>query len=97
MEHYGLVIAESTIRPVTLHHAKAIQKRSRGLPKKVGPEQTFIAEIDGTMVPTVSSNPDQSDRRKGKSVQWQEAKVSLAHAHGGTELTYAATLLGGCG
>jgi len=42
----------------------------------------------------VSCGPCQSDKRKGKSVQWQEAKVSLAHAHGSIELTYAATLLG---
>ncbi len=98
VEHYGIVIGESTIRCITMRHAKEIQKRSRGLPqglpKKVAAKQTFIAEMDGTMVPTVSSDPAQSDRRKGKSVQWQEAKVSLAHAHGSTELTYAATLLG---
>lgn len=98
VEHYGIVIPESTIRRVTLRHAKEIQKRSQGLPqglpKKVSPGQIFIAQVDGTMVPTVSSDPEQLDQRKGKSVQWQEAKVSLAHAHGSTELTYAATLLG---
>lgn len=50
--------------------------------------------MDGTMVPTVRSDAAQGDRRKGKSVQWQEAKVSLAHVAGSKELTYAATLLG---
>lgn len=98
VEHYGIIIAESTIRRTTLHHAQQIQKCSaglpQGLPKKVAPAQTFITEMDGTMVPTVSRNPSQRDARKGKSVQWQEAKVSLAHVHGSTELVYAATLLG---
>ena len=98
VEHYGIVIAESTIRRITLEHAQTIQQRSRGLPqglpKAVAPGQTFIAEMDGTMVPTVRSEATQGDRRKGKSVQWQEAKVSLAHVQGSKELTYAATLLG---
>jgi hypothetical protein len=32
---------------------------------------------DGTMVPTVQTDASEPDRRKGKSVQWQEATVSL--------------------
>lgn len=98
VEHYGIVIAESTIRRITLRHAKEILHRSRGLPqglpKRVAQAQTFITEMDGTMVPTVRRDPSQRDGRKCKSVQWQEAKVSLAHAQGSTELVYAATLLG---
>jgi len=98
VEHYGIVISESTIRRVTLHHAQTIERRSQGLPqglpKKTAPNQTFIVEMDGTMVPTVCTDLSQSDGRKGKRVQWQEAKVSLAHAQGSTELVYAATLLG---
>lgn len=98
VEHYGIIIAESTIRRVTQGHAQEIQRRSKGqpqgLPKKVAAQQTFIVEMDGTMVPTVRNDLAQGDRRKGKSVQWQEAKVSLAHVQGSTELTYAATLMG---
>ena len=98
VEHYGIVIGESTIREITLRHAEKIHQRSRGtpqgLPEKVPAGQSFIAEIDGTMVPTVQSDASQPDRRKGKSVQWQEAKVSLAHVQGSKELVYAATLTG---
>ncbi len=97
VEHYSVVIAESTIRRITLSHATAIQQRSRGLPqglpKAVALRQTFITEMDGTMVPTMRNKASTGDRRKGKSVQWQEAKVSLAHVQGSKELTYAATLL----
>jgi hypothetical protein len=64
------------------------------LPKAVSPKQTFIVEMDGTMVPTVKTDATQADKRKGKSVQWQEAKVGLAHVQGSKELTYGATLLG---
>ena len=98
VEHYGIMIAESTIQRITLHHAKEIQRRSKGqpqgLPKAVAAQQTFIIEMDGTMVPTVRNDSAQGDRRKGKSVQWQEAKVSLAHVQGSKELSYAATLMG---
>lgn len=98
VEHYGLVLPESTIRRITHHHAQLVCQRSRGLPlglpSKVSPEQTFIVEMDGTMVPTVKTDASQADKRKGKSVQWQEAKVSLAHVQASKELTYAATLLG---
>jgi hypothetical protein len=98
VEHYGLAIGESTIRKITLQHAQKIQQQSQGLPQglpnKVAPAQSFIAEIDGTMVPTVQSNASQRDKRKGKSVQWQEAKISLAHVQGSQELVYAATLTG---
>ena len=98
VEHYGIVIAESTIQRITLRHAQEIQRRSKGqpqgLPKAVTGQQTFIVEMDGTMVPTVRTDSAQGDRRKGKTVQWQEAKVSLAHVQGSTDLTYAATLEG---
>ena len=99
VEHYGVVVCESTIRRVTLGHAKKIHQRSQGFPQGLpatlgAPGQTFIAEIDGTMVPTVRADATRADRRKGKTVQWQECKVSLAHAHQSKDLFYAATLLG---
>ena len=102
VEHYGLVLGESTIRKVTLTHAQAVHKHSggfaQGLPETVAAKAvTFIAQIDGTMVPTVRSvqgDGASTDRRKAKTVQWQEAKVSLAHAQGSTQLVFGATLLG---
>ncbi len=98
VEHYGVVVAESTARRVTLAHADKIQQRSRGLPQglpsKVAAEQTFIAEIDGSMIPTVRARSTEGDQRKGKSVQWEEVKLSLAHVKGGTDLVYAGTLTG---
>jgi len=99
VEHYGIVLGESTIRKVTLAHAADIHRRSggfaQGLPEPVAAKGlTFIAEIDGTMVPTVRSDAASADRRKAKTVQWQEAKVSLAHAQGSTQMVYGATLLG---
>jgi hypothetical protein len=98
VEHYGIVVGESTIRKVTLGHAAKMHQQSagfpQGLPQKVTPGQTFIAEVDGSMAPVVHSREDAVDRRKGKRVQWQEARLSLAHVQGSKELSYAATLQG---
>jgi hypothetical protein len=98
VEHYGVPLGESTIRRVTLSHAKKIHARShgapQGLPKAVPAASIFVVETDGTMIPTVKSDPDAPDKRKGKSVQWQEAKISLAHVKGSKELVYAGTLKG---
>ena len=100
VEHYGIVLAESTIRRVTLGHAQRIHQRSagrpQGLPDKLTGRHTLIAEIDGSMVPTVrASEQPVTDRRKGKSTQWEEARLSLAHVQGSREdVYYAATLQG---
>jgi hypothetical protein len=105
VEHYGIVICESTIRNVTHAHAQKIFERSAGQPlfkvaKSASPggnssaKKVIVAQTDGTMVPTVRSDPAQADQRKAKSLQWQEAKVSLAHVKGSKQLAYAATLQG---
>lgn len=98
VEHYGLVIPESTIARVTLRHAKKMHGQSQGaplgLPDKAPPHSAIIVQTDGSMIPTVRSKTDAQDKRKGKSVQWQEAKLSLAHVQDSKELSYAATLQG---
>lgn len=100
VEHYGIVLAESTIRRVTLRHGQRIHQRSagspQGLPHRLTGEHTLIAETDGSMVPTVRcSQQPVADRRKGKRVQWEEVKLSLAHVQGSRyEVYYAATLQG---
>lgn len=102
VEHYGVVLGESTIRRITQHHGRCMHERSRGcpqgLPEKVTGAQTFIVEADGSMVPTVRPRTDSADghvdKRKGKHTQWQEVKLSLAHVHGSVQLFYGATLDG---
>ena len=122
VEHYGIVLDESTIRRVTLHHAERMHVHSRGsplgLPDKAGDAETFIAQIDGSMVPIVCNEPMQDappldaqgahaapqdagtqpqqpgKRRQVRRTQWQETKLSLAHAQGSTRMFYGATLQG---
>jgi hypothetical protein len=100
VEHYGIVIAESTIRRITEGHAQQIFEAAglargvQGWPQERGSCAMLIVEMDGGMVPIVEPDATQSDQRKGKRLQWQEAKLCLAHAQGSKTLVYGGTLQG---
>ncbi len=82
-EHYAITIGESTIRKVTLLHAEAMdkQQKSDNLSVQTAGCPVQIAEIDGCMIPimTPDSDPDAKDKRKKKTLHWQEGRLSLAH------------------
>jgi hypothetical protein len=100
VEHYGIVIAESTIRRITEGHAQQIFAATRpaggpqAWPEQRGRSATLIVEMDGGMVPLVEPDATQADQRKGKKLQWKEAKLCLAHAQGSKTLVYGGTLQG---
>ena len=85
VEHYGVLLCESTIRRITESHAQQIFETHT--PQEAWPHQpgcdAVIAEMDGGMVPIVEPDATQTDRRKGKRLQWKEAKICLVHAQGG--------------
>lgn len=96
VEHYGVLLGESTIRRITEGHAQRIfaaAPLTEAWPTIPGCE-TVIVEMDGGMVPLVTPDALQKDQRKGKKLHWQEAKLCLAHAHGSKTLTYGGTLQG---
>lgn len=96
VEHYGILLPESTIRRVTEAHAQAIYLTTpvdETWPDAVGC-RTVIVEMDGGMVPIVEADATQTDRRKGKALQWKEAKLCLAHVAGSHTLSYGGTLRG---
>ncbi len=47
------------------------------------------------MVPIVEPDAGQKDKRKGKTLSWREAKISLAHAKVSTTPVYAGAIEGG--
>lgn len=97
VEHYGIMLPESTIRRVTELHAQRIYTTTsvdENWPTEEGRE-TVVVEMDGGMVPIVESDSTQKDRRKGKKLQWKEAKLCLAHEAGSKTLSYGGTLQGG--
>ena len=96
VEHYGIILPESTIRRVTKAHAQIIYTMTQideTWPDEAGC-RTVIVEMDGGMVPIVEADAAQTDRRKGKTLQWKEAKLCLAHAAGSKTLSYGGTLQG---
>lgn len=96
VEHYGVLLSESAVRRITEAHAKAIFDSSAlqdRWPHTPG-VAVVVAEMDGGMVPTVAPDPAQPDRRRGKRLQWKEAKICMAHALGSRTVSYGGTLRG---
>ena len=97
VEHYGIVLSESTIARITEGHAKAIFETApapQGWPTQAGTRTPIIVETDGGMVPIVEIDEMQADKRKGKKLRWSEAKISIAHAQGSKTLAFGGTLKG---
>ena len=95
IEHYGVLLGESTIRRITEGHAQAIFEAAQlneSWPTQPG-AQIVIAQMDGGMVPIVEPDGRQQDKRKGKKLQWKEAKICLAHAKGNITPVFGGTLL----
>jgi hypothetical protein len=98
VEHYGVVLGESTIARITEAHAKKIfdsAPPAQGWPTQKGISTAIIVQTDGGMVPVVDIDTTQADRRKGKTLRWQEAKICLAHPQGSKTLVFGGTLQGG--
>src|ERR1700684_3072390 len=47
------------------------------------------------MIPIVTPDETQKDKRKGKTLSWREAKLCLAHPKGSRTPVYAGTIEGG--
>jgi hypothetical protein len=96
-EHYGVEVDAERVRQVCLAHAGTIAAKAVVEPhtklSHQGPEW-IVAEADGTMLPIVDTGaaPEGADRRKHRTVSWQEARVVAARALGETTTRYDATL-----
>lgn len=98
VEHYGIVLGESTLRHITEGHAQAMFEATGHTPPRWpshgGTQAVVIVQMDGGMVPIVEPNTTGQDKRKGKKLQWKEAKICLAHPQGSKTLAYGGTLQG---
>lgn len=92
LEHYGFEINPTAIRLKTLAHARRAQDRLsdeyeepfRVLPQKG--QEHIIAEVDGTMICTVSSGP----RKGARPRDWKEMRLAAARGKDRTDTVYAA-------
>ena len=96
-EHYGVEVPASSVRNVTLAHARefarqeqeALDEQYPRLPEGV---DRVILQSDGAMVPVVEIEAGRGDARRRRSVCWKEAKSSLACGPGSLTPVYAATM-----
>lgn len=100
VEHYGIVIGESTIRRITEWHAEKMYEKAEQdtgtpvWPQAPGSSAVLIVEMDGGMIPIVEPDASKTDQRKGKKLFWKEAKLCLAHPQGSRTRVYGGTLQG---
>jgi hypothetical protein len=96
VEHYGVLLNESTVRRITEGHARKVFEMAR--PEREWPRQAgcavVVAETDGGMVPIMEPGTTGTDRRKGKRLFWKEARICLAHAQGSRTPVHGGTLQG---
>ncbi len=98
LEHYGFEIGDSTIQRITLGHAQAMfasERAEAAFPRAAGLHKQIVAETDGGMIPIMAPDANQKDKRKGKTLSWREAKISLAHAKGSRTPVYGGGIEGG--
>jgi len=97
VEHYGVVLGESTIARITKRHARVIFETTppaQNWPTQAGTSTTIIVQTDGGMVPIMEPDAHSADKRKGKKLYWKEAKICLAHPQGSKTLAFGGTLQG---
>ncbi|HEY6438166.1 MAG TPA: hypothetical protein VIY47_16360, partial [Ignavibacteriaceae bacterium] len=79
-EHYRIEVGESAIQAIVENHARNASEYIEKDPVADGIAKLIIAEMDGSMVPVVDTwiDGDSNDRRKNKTVRWQEARLCFA-------------------
>jgi hypothetical protein len=97
-EHYAITVPENGVRTITLNHAKQIKAlHDKQLGKQTSPAKAcVISETDGSMVPIVKPRNlvegEKIDRRKGKTLVYREARLTLAHEQDSLTPIFSATL-----
>ena len=89
--------SENTIQRVTSAMPETCRsgKISLDFPEAPGRHKDIVAETDGSMIPIVEPDARQKDKRKGKTLSWREAKISLTRAKGSRMRIYDGAIEGG--
>jgi hypothetical protein len=83
LEHYRLEVPISSIQAIVENHAKNIFDFNGNEEIKEGTTQQIIAEMDGSMIPIVDTaipKEGKTDKRRGRSIRWQEARLCFARS-----------------
>jgi hypothetical protein len=95
-EHYGITVPVSAVQRITEYHAgKMLDQEILAMEFPDGAGSAFIiVEADGSMIPVVTIAENTGDKRRCRSVQWQEARLTLAHQSGSVNPFFGATMDG---
>lgn len=94
-EHYGIEVTSGAVRKHTQQHAEAMLDQPRELRElpEPGHQAQIIGELDGSMVPlVVVKETVPGNRRKTRTVSWQEARLAEARVPGSVTARFGATL-----
>jgi hypothetical protein len=94
LEHHGISVPISSAQKITESHALRMLK-SQNLEAEIplgAARACLIAEIDGSMVPIVETQPHELDRRKTRKLKWQEARLAAVRSPEQAEPIFSATL-----
>ena len=92
-QHHRVSLSESSVRKITLFHAREIAKRqmpkgSIGILPRHGVDQ-IIAQTDGLMLPVVDPQPGKNgDKRRKRQCHWREVRLSAARVKDSIETKY---------
>ena len=95
-EQYGITLGVRTVRKITERQgAHMREQQDRAIwPVSTPGCQPQVGEMAGSRVPIVTSEATAKDKRKHKSLQWQEVRLALVPAHGSVTPKFAATFGG---
>ncbi len=74
-EHHGVEISATAVRRITERHAKRAQQVHVRDKQPLPTHQQLVLEMDGEMVPLVTTRDDQQDRRKTRQCLWSELRL----------------------
>jgi hypothetical protein len=83
LEHYRIELPLSSIQTIVENHAKNIFDFIEQENPKGGTAQQVVAEMDGSMIPVVDTaipKEGKADKRRGRSLRWQEARLCFARS-----------------
>jgi hypothetical protein len=83
LEHYKIELPVSSIQAIVENHAKNIFEFIEQEDFEPGTVKQIIAEMDGSMIPVVDTKTQSEgkvDKRKNRSVRWQEVRLCFARS-----------------
>ena len=88
-EHYGVQVSESAVCRVTEKHGYLMQREMEAEPR-MPPQgvKELLGETDGSFIPIVEIAEGVGDKRKRRSLKYQEGRLCLAGKVGSRERKY---------